>query len=158
MTGLLLDGIAEAEFGACRRLLLDQKADDIMTPHLTGYTADGPVFIIAAPWHNQQEKLLAIAFCRRKLREHHCTAYSMASEAWIANYARGEWDSGADLPSQRANRIEALIVYAEDSAGIVSRAWRIERGADGCIRELEPRPQDFAPNSLVFGGLLATEQ
>jgi len=92
--------------------------------------ADGSVTLIQAPWRNEAEKADMLVGVRAQFAELGIVRYVLASEVWMVNRRRGEWD-GSRQPSQCDDRVEMVHFTAVDGEGCLTEAYEIERPFDG---------------------------
>jgi hypothetical protein len=118
---------------------------------------DAPHVIVATPFGGEDQKDM-IAFAVQKLmKEHHAVKYAFMSEAWMAQVSKEEWDADQTQPSQRPDRIEIVMIFAQGhDEKPIQRSWKILRGEDGktCIG-LEAMPDtDYEELQGRFANLL----
>lgn len=93
--------------------------------------------VILCPWHNQQEKLVAIDRVKKIAHRLGATAAMFAGEVWmVARHTPTPWHAkhifeNDDPPSQQPDRVEAIIAVATDGTDTVANVWQIVRTRPG---------------------------
>lgn len=87
-------------------------------PMFTGF-GPGGIFPMLTPWRSDGEKRFYVAMVRQLFREHNVKGYTFMVEAWIApvrpgDIIDGEYSDESAKPSQRADRVEVVWVFAEE--------------------------------------------
>ena len=90
-----------------------------------------PDAVIACPWHDDQEKLLAIAEVKKISRRMGAVAAMFASEVWLVRRDAGHLWESEDPPSQQPDRIEAVFAVATDGKHTLANSWQIVRTRPG---------------------------
>lgn len=151
-----LEKIIVEQFALARDTIINQAAGDMMTARFSGYKDGKAVFIMLSPFEDDTySKNIAALMCRKVLAHAGCDAYALTSEVWVAATKNNDPDDRP--PSQRPDRQEVVMVYAENADGITHAGlWDIERRDDGRVRKLKRRPDVDGAwfQSLRFGGLL----
>lgn len=162
---MTLDEIIDDHFKHANAMIMQCGANETLLPSFCGYTDDAPVFAMMSqfdsPDHGVLSKNMAATVCRGLLQKGNCTAYSIATETWFARIAiqpgeKNPLSYDGPPPSERSDRQEGLLIYAEKENQVKVGMWIITRSDDGRVKTLtrqENMPGEMF-QSLRFGGLL----
>ena len=102
---------------------------------------DGATAIIATPWSSERDKELTVHALRATMRESGVVRYSFICEAWMAVAPPGTESKSRladhEMPSNRPDRVEVVIISASDSKEVRSAMLRIVRGEAGTVVRLD---------------------
>jgi hypothetical protein len=119
-----------------RKMLIDEGENEFIGMfHLVAPTG-GTDAVIVCPWHDDEEKLLAIAKVKQISHRMRAVAALFAGEVWLVEReAPTPWHAkrifDADPPSQQPDRIEAVFAVATDGKETVANTWQIVRTRPG---------------------------
>lgn len=101
---------------------------------------DGKFSVLATPWNNDAEKILARIKVKRQIKKLGPVAYSLLTEAWTASYKPEEvpGTSRYRRPADRADRREVVMAVASDGTQIKYAQWAIKRDWNDQVAALEP--------------------
>ena len=103
------------------------------------YVNETGATILGTPWQDEREKKWMAMEVRKAMLEDHATAYSMVTEAWVANAPKG-WNPETDGPLQaqnQPNRRECVIAFATDGSTVEWKRWTIKRDHLEMVTDLE---------------------
>lgn len=117
--------------------------------------------VIGTPWKGDEEKTAMTAYVREQIKKSNATAYSFISEAWVSAYTSEEIqgrdleaEGPAERPAKRANRVEAVVIFASTRSGQRMTNLRIVRDANEEIVDLPPfDPAEGKQGAEKFGGV-----
>lgn len=131
---------------------------DELTPVWLLVTGAGKIEIFATPWGNTREKHVVIETMRDVMREKRVTAYSLLTEAWMARATPEEAKEGGYIglpPSQRPDRMEAVVIMAANKSGEHRyESLQTMRAADGTCAELRQLSTTEDRFTGIFDNLL----
>lgn len=87
---------------------------EMCMPTIVAQNAAGSLFVFKTPWSSNAEKITALALVTLEMQKEGCTRYVFVHEAWMAQYTDENDVEKMGTPSQRDDRIEALIAVAVD--------------------------------------------
>ena len=90
-------------------------------------TSEDRLELIGTPWENDQEKRKQVARVKKRLKETRAKAYSLACEAWVAEYPSAVLQKGFVRPADRPDRQELVVVTAASRTQSMFGRWRIVR-------------------------------
>lgn len=110
-----LASLMEASWATASSYIMAHPKRELM-PQFVAETADGSRTIILAPWQGEADKAATLAMLRVKFTAMDVRRYTLSSETWAAQYQRSVSPEapGFTMPSQRDDRIEALMVIGVD--------------------------------------------
>jgi hypothetical protein len=115
-------------------------------------SASGAIAIIATPWTSERDKEMVVYALRATMRKAGVVRYSFVSEAWMATAPPGaEFNARLadhEMPSQRPDRVEVVIISASDKTEVKSAMLRIVRGEAGTVVRLD---RDLAETKQIKG-------
>lgn len=138
-----------------RKELLDDKVDQLMTTW-TLLRENDQLEVLGTPWANNVEKRIMLNLVRLYVRTHDIVAYSILTEAWMANLSEKDL-AEEDLPraSEAINRQEVVIAMATDGKEVKMRKWLILRDWKNKIKELrEEELKEFDRLESDFMGFI----
>jgi hypothetical protein len=157
-----LDRMVDLAIQQAERVLINQPKTSLL-PTFVLERADGEVAIFATPWENERHKDITVFALREIMREEGVQRYSFISEAWMApappwadeNTTRVK---GHEMPSQRPDRVEIVMISASDKDTIKSAILRIVRGEAGTVVRLDRDRADTKAISGRFAELLKPKE
>jgi hypothetical protein len=133
---MTLDKMIELARDHANRVMVGSKAE--LTPAWLLITAKGDIEIFNTPWENTRQKYLIIETMRNVMREKHCTAHSIVTEAWslhvTGDAAQGEYKG--PMPSESPDRQECVVVMAANKDEYRYQTLETVRAANGTCAEL----------------------
>lgn len=168
---MTLDEIIAEQFKRARREMLKLAPDEMLVPLFAGYSETGMVLAVGSPFTDRnRSKVIAATVARELLRQKGCVAYSVTSEAWLAEDTTGALDlgrlpKGYVMPADRPDRREVVTIYAETAEGYCKGGtWETKRKENGRVLDLVPLVNSRGDDegipivrSETFGGLLRPE-
>jgi hypothetical protein len=143
-----LDKLVQLAIEHAERVLIGQPGASIL-PSFVVETGDGQLAIIATPWTNERDKQITVLALRATMRKAGVVRYSFISEAWMAIAEPGTEHktrlADHEMPSNRPDRVEVVIISASDAKEVRSAMLRIIRGEAGTVVRLD-RDQADAKN------------
>jgi hypothetical protein len=120
-------------------------------PMIIGHTGDGRVVVYQlSDWMGSDlAKDIALAAIGVELRKQQAELYVVMTEAWYAPAAEDGPMAGL-MPSQRPDRMEALVVSASDREGDTVATYRTVRNANGKFQRF-----DLKDNTDLIPGMAA---
>jgi hypothetical protein len=135
-----LDRLIEIAVQQAERVLVNQPDASIL-PTFVMERGDGEVAIFATPWRSERDKDITVFALRRVMRKDDVQRYSFISEAWMAVAAPGTEHKTRlahdEMPAQRPDRVEVVIISASDKTEVRSAMLRIVRGESGTVVRLD---------------------
>lgn len=146
-----LDKLVQLAVEHAERILIGHEGAQIM-PSFVLESAGGDMAIIATPWANERDKEMTVRALRATMRKGGVVRYSFISEAWMATAKPGQEKLArlpdGEMPSQRPDRVEVVIISASDAKQIRSAMLRIVRGEGGTVVRLD---RDLAETKQISG-------
>jgi hypothetical protein len=146
-----LDRLIEIAIQQAERVLVDKPNAQIL-PTFVLEKPDNEIGVFATPWTNEREKEITVYALRHVMRETKVLRYSFISEAWMATARPGTEHLArlpdGEMPSQRPDRVEVVIITASDATTIKSAMLRIVRGEGGTVVRLD---RDLADAKAIKG-------
>jgi hypothetical protein len=134
-----LDKLVQLAIEHAERVLIGNPGASIM-PSFVIESANGEMAIIATPWSSERDKDITVFALRATMRKGGAVRYSFISEAWMATAKPGQEKlarlPAGEMPSQRPDRIEVVIISASDDKEVRSAMLRIIRGEGGTVIKL----------------------
>jgi hypothetical protein len=129
-----------------------QHPDREWTSQFCTENASGERFIYLCPWRNEAEKSALLMVLRDQFQRTGVKRYVLASETWMAQQdgTTQPGDPGFQMPRDRPDRIEALMVVGVDPEAGEVLQYHAEIIAKGRRRKLKPR--ESAPYAGGFSG------
>jgi hypothetical protein len=94
------------------------------------YAENGEVIPVVTRWENDNDKVAAVEFIKKLIKERNVIRFGFMSEVWVA-YEDKDEPSGI-MPSERPDRKEAIMVIVEDHDGFAEfGSMEITRDSDG---------------------------
>jgi hypothetical protein len=118
--------------------------DGEVSPIWHAVPAHGPHMLCATPWHDDDEKDIAVSFLRDKFKEYNVVRFVFVVEAWVV---QGKHALSGPQPSQHPDRREVLRISAEDRDGsTMSGHYYILRPEHGpaTLSEFHEDPKGYA--------------
>jgi hypothetical protein len=135
-----LDRLIEIAIQQAERVLVNQPNASIL-PTFVMERGNGEVAIFATPWSSERDKDITVFALRRVMRNDNVERYSFISEAWMAVAVPGTENKSRlaahEMPSQRPDRVEVVIISASDKTEVRSAMLRIVRGEGGTVVRLD---------------------
>ena len=152
-----LDKLVRLAVEHAERVLIGKDGASIM-PSFVIESANGQIAIVATPWTSERDKELTVLALRATMRKAGVERYSFISEAWMAVAAPGTERKARladhEMPSQRPDRIEVVIITASDATEVRSAMLRIIRGEAGTVVRLDRDKADAKHVKGRFADLL----
>lgn len=150
-----LDRLIDLAIQQAERVLIG-KPNAALLPSFVIEGASGAIAILATPWSSDRDKEITAQALRATMRESGVVRYSSLSEAWMAmappditpEQARTMRLRDDQMPSQRPDRIEVVIIAACDRTTSKSALLRIVRGEAGTVVRLD---RDQAGDKILSG-------
>ena len=146
-----LDKLIQLAVEHAERVLIGHPGASIL-PSFVVETGDGQLAIIATPWANERDKQITVLALRATMRKAGVVRYSFISEAWMAIAPAGTEHktrlADHEMPANRPDRVEVVIISASDAKEVRSVMLRIIRGEAGTVVRLD---RDQADAKAVKG-------
>ena len=144
------------------------RADAQITPCFLLESRTGARMLFSTPWRSDIEKQIMTRALGATMRERDILRYSFISEAWMATMPRGDLTledldkkrfADEEMPRNRSDRIEVVMIMAADKARRLSHVYRIIRGEGGTVVKLD-RDQDLIAENFIgrFANLLQASE
>jgi len=135
-----LDRLVDLAIAQAERVLIGVPGATIL-PTFVLERGNGEIVIFCTAWENETHKEITVLALRAIMREDKVERYSFISEAWLAVAKPGteHLDRLPDdeMPSQRPDRVEVVIISASDKDTVKSAILRIIRGEAGTVVRLD---------------------
>lgn len=134
--------------------------DRQLLPTWSILAGNGQLALVATPFDGESQKEMVAQAMQKMMGEMNAIRYTFASECWMAKVDKDEWEKDKRLPSERDNRIEALVIIGCDRERVSSAMYEIVRDDEGCVVELKRQLGGEGEPQLEgrFVGLLGEEE
>jgi hypothetical protein len=135
-----LDRLIEIAIGQAESVLIGKPNASIL-PTFVLENANGDTALFATPWGSERDKDITAFALRHIMRAERIERYSFISEAWMAVAKPGQENLDRlpddEMPSNRPDRVECVIISASDRTEVKSALLRIVRGEGGTVVRLD---------------------
>jgi len=142
MSDPALDRLIDLAIDQATRVLVGKPGAALM-PTFVVESGDR-IALLATPWHSDLEKELTTQSLREVMQHLDIQRYSFLSEAWMATAPATtpqeiskQRYSAEEMPLQRPDRIEVVLVSAADKTREQGAILRIVRGEGGTVVRLD---------------------
>jgi hypothetical protein len=135
-----LDSMVDKSIKHAENVLIGKPGAALM-PCFVLESSTGDLALIATPWSSERDKEATAYALRETMRNAGVVRYSFISEAWMAVAPPGTEHKSRladhEMPANRPDRVEIVIISASDKRAVKSALLRIVRGEAGTVVRLD---------------------
>jgi hypothetical protein len=111
--------------------------------------------VLVAPWRGLRERAMALNLIQFQMREMKAIAYSVVSEAWVAEEPIEVNKRSGLMPSERSDRKEVVFIIAVNKQEKKGIFFSIIRNEKGIVIDLIEQKDKTLSNDFLDGELVS---